>query len=137
MILIWVFWSTLHVLHVLHVLFCFFFLYFSSYCDWKISSPCLWLLKLMTSQVVKGRWMCTGSYGWFRCEKVKCRSKIKSVFNFSQYNLAPLRKNQRLQLLQILQQPIQKINTRNWWWHWKMGYKQYVWTDQQNTMPLH
>ena len=43
--------------------------------------------------------MCTGSYGWFRCEKVKCRSKIKSVFNFSQYNLAPLRRNQRLQLL--------------------------------------
>ena len=26
--------------------------------------------------------MCTGSYGWFRCEKVKWRSKIKSVFNF-------------------------------------------------------
>ena len=36
--------------------------------------------------------MYTGSYGWFRCEKVKWRSKIKSVFNFSQYNLAPLRR---------------------------------------------
>ena len=120
--------------------FCFFCIFLHTVTERSLPPAqvmCLWLLKLMTSQVVKGRWMCTGSYGWFKCEKVKWRSKIKSVFNFSQYNLAPLRRNQRLQLLQILQQPIQKINTRNWWWHWKMGYKQYVWTDQQNTMQLH
>ena len=48
---------------------------FDEYCSWQ---SCPWSLKLMTSQVVEGTWICTGGYRRFRGEWVKSKRFFES-----------------------------------------------------------
>ena len=48
---------------------------FDEYCSWQ---SCPWSLKLMTSQVVEGTWICTGGYRRFRGKWVKSKRFFES-----------------------------------------------------------